>query len=393
MESHFKISILSLLLCFSIVSAETGMGLVVCTVGGYDKEGSIRRIDVSNSRVTLTTSAIGTGYCPRFSPDGNGFAYLTGNTVKVCDLNGQLTKSFAVAGGSVSNLSYTTKGIYVAGGGAVRLYNPATGFLISQVSQPNGWSGRGYVSQNGTVVTSTEDKGGGQWTVGIHNLSSGSGFFSNSGCSAGPSPNGALCTNNLWESGVEHRTMNILNTSNGSASTHLDIGVILGLGTNWSWNRQCWSGNSGSIIILPVGGWGNQFNNFCEPWIYNINTEEAIRLANRSNSGDFWQPYDYYSGKNPGSSAVTPAMNRPTADGIVIAPGPNRSMLIRAHFGNDAAQRKVMIYDARGTVIDRIAFVGRGAQEARWSGLGLQSGIYFIGTQGSSAQSKFMIVR
>jgi hypothetical protein len=92
--------------------------------------------------------------------------------------------------------------------------------------------------------------------------------------------------------------------------------TITGLSSSYFWNTQCWSGTSEDWLVLPIGK-TNTLDNPClnvcmEPWIFNIKTNKAIRLATRTS--DFWNPYDYYSGKIPGSTTAAIQLSPATLD-------------------------------------------------------------------------------
>lgn len=270
---------------------ETGMCLVVCA-NSFDAAGDIRRIDVSNDAVSNTSSSLGTGISPRFSPDGSQFACINGTTVTIANLDGSVIKTFNVA--ESGKLSYTSNGIYIGSSGEIRLYD-----LNGNKTWEKSFSycSGAFVAQNGSIGTGVAKKN--NWNVHIYYLSNGTtkSIDDEQGCSAVPSPDGAYFTQNQHG----HITMRI-RKSDGSIYMNLDLLSCTGMSPtngNWRWNRQGWSGNADNWIILPVGQAGSasseQLDNNSSPFIYNIATQQHLRLASRSS--DFWQPYDYYSGK------------------------------------------------------------------------------------------------
>src|SRR5512136_328172 len=108
---HLAGSFIILVLASSFAFAENGMCLVASkSGGGYSDytEGDIRRIDLQNGVVINTTAPLGYGCWPRFSPDGEKFAYMDANTVKICNINGGLIRSFTAS--DHGNISWTNFG-------------------------------------------------------------------------------------------------------------------------------------------------------------------------------------------------------------------------------------------------------------------------------------------
>lgn len=298
MSTRQRYSALSRLLALSLalsgltsIHAETGMCLVV-KCGSFDGSGDIIRIDLKDNQVINTSGKLGYGKYPRFSPDGTEFAYANGRTVYICELDGTVKKSFTAA--EEGKLTYTNDGIYIGSSGEIRLYD-LNGNKTWQKSFS--YCSGAQVARNGSIGTGVAKKN--NWNVHIYNLSTGetNSIDGEQGCSACPSPDGSRFTQNLHG----HTTMRI-RKADGTKERSLDIKSCTGLDPNngnWRWNRQTWSGNSNDWIILPCGQAGSssseQLDKNCSPWIYNLSTTQSIRLASRSS--DFWQPYDYYSGK------------------------------------------------------------------------------------------------
>jgi hypothetical protein len=298
--------------------AEDGMCLVVVS-GSYTGDytvGNIRRIDMRNNAVVNTTGNIGYGCFPRFSPDGQQFAFINGNTVTIANIDGGVVRSFNAGGNG--NLTWGNTGIWVCANGQFYKYAVADGHQILTKSFSH--CERGQVSRN-------EITGGGVWTQDWHPTiySFGKGTTIDvpkpapvngvqywvAGCSVCPNPSGTLLTNNLSSVGTPpnvviraHQYMRILDTL-GNEKLRINLQTITGLGNDRFWNEQTWSGNSDDWIVLPIGRTNDVSNpsltNSNEPWIYNLTTHEVHQLANRT--GDFWHPYDYYSGFCPGSAA------------------------------------------------------------------------------------------
>ena len=295
--------ILPVLCLFAIeLAAETGMCLVVTsTKGVYDFEGDIRRIDLKDGTVFKTSGKIGFGRSPRFAPDGNSFAYIKGSTVCISSLEGNVLKQFNVVTNSTgnTNISFTDKGIYVCAKGKFYLYD-LNGNKTWEKAFDHCRSG--YVSRNGKT-------GGGvdkisTWSMMIFDMATGAtkAVTDEQGCSVCPSPEGNLLTKNRGD----HTSMNVRDNK-GNVVRTLRVQEVTGkipkLG-NWGWNRQMWSGNSQDVIIIPVGQdtkWSGciQLNKNMSPWIYNLKENKGYQLAKRTS--DWWQPYDYYQGKIPGS--------------------------------------------------------------------------------------------
>ena len=296
--------------------AETGMGLVTVAPSGdqynVNIKGNIRRIDVTNNVVSTTTGNIGYGICPRFSPDGNQFAFINGNRVTIANLDGGVATTFTVAGEGY--LSWTNGGIWINAGGNLYKYS-LTG---QQLLVKSGFTccENAFVSKNEITAGGVCPDGpyGGEQPY-IYSLTRNTSLMvpkrhnndPHAGCSVCPNPTGTLLTNNLNEyvNGVHlmHQTMRIIDTL-AVEKYYLNLMTITGLSNNYYWNTQCWSGQSDEWLVLPIGR-TNTSDNPClnvsmEPWVYNITTHQAIRLATRTN--DFWNPYDYYSGKNPGNT-------------------------------------------------------------------------------------------
>lgn len=279
------------------IYAETGMCLVVCA-SEFEASGEIRRIDLKDDVVINTTGKIASGNCPRFAPDGNSFAYLLGSTVILANLDGTEIRRFDVDG--QWSISYTNKGIYVSNSvGKFSLYN-TSGQKIWEKTFPDCKAGA-RVSQNGALGGGTNDFG-----MVIYYMEEGSSnpIGDESGCSVWPSPNGTMLTKNK----PGHITMDIRN-ANGNILQTIHIQDIIGHDPRvgyWGFNSQTWSGNSNDVIVVPVGqddhwpeGSSVQLTQNCSPYIYNLATRKAYRLASRTT--DFWEPYDYYQGKTPGT--------------------------------------------------------------------------------------------
>ena len=317
------------LLAAAGIRAEDGMCLITVAASGgqynVNLKGNIRRIDMRNDSIVNTTGNIGYGFFARFSPDGNQFAFINGNTVTIANIDGGVVRTFSVAGEGY--LSWTNGGIWICTGGKLIKYSVTgtkllekTGFTCCE---------NAYVSQNELTAGGVCSNGpnGGEQPY-IYSLTRGTSLQvtkrapsnPHPGCSVCPNPSGTLLTNNLNEYPVMHHTMRILDTL-GIEKYYIVLKTITGLNDSWYWNTQNWSGNSDDWIVLPIGQ-TNTPDNPClnvnmEPWIYNIKTGKAKQLAHRTN--DFWNPYDYYSGKCPGS--VTPALqlSAATIDFIAVA--------------------------------------------------------------------------
>jgi hypothetical protein len=286
--------------------AEDGMCLVTCgtSFGGDYLVGNIRRIDMRNGQVVNTTGNLGYGTFPRFSPDGTKFAFINGNTVTIASIDGGVVKTFTVAGNG--NLSWTKSGIWICTNNQFYKYDLNGNFVLQKSFQ---YCERGVVSQN-------EVTGGGTWTAEwcpvIYSMGRGTSLRvpkrdpsqAVAGCSVCPNPSGTMITNNM--NNPAHRAMRIVDTL-AQEKYYLLLSTITGLGTDYYWLEQNWSGNSDQWIVLNIGKATSttnpQLDISKEPWIYNIVTHEVHRLATRTN--DFWQPFDYYSGYCPGSSAPT----------------------------------------------------------------------------------------
>jgi hypothetical protein len=311
------------------VCAEDGMCLItVATSGGQynvNLKGNIRRIDMRNDSIVNTTGNIGYGFFARFSPDGNQFAFINGSTVTIANIDGGVVRTFGVAGEGY--LSWTNGGIWICTGGKLIKYSVTgtkllekTGFTCCE---------NAYVSQNELTAGGVCSNGpnGGEQPY-IYSLTRGTSLQvakrapsnPHPGCSVCPNPSGTLLTNNLNEYPVMHHTMRILDTL-GIEKYYIVLKTITGLNDSWYWNTQDWSGNSDDWIVLPIGQ-TNTPDNPClnvnmEPWIYNIKTGKAKQLAHRTN--DFWNPYDYYSGKCPGSTNPALQLSAAAIDFIAVA--------------------------------------------------------------------------
>ena len=303
-----------------LCSAESGMCLVSGhTGGGYNDftSGEIRRIDLINNVPQAPTAPLGTGCFPRFSPNGEEFAYINGSTVRIVTLNGGLVRSFASEIGcdfsQTGDISWTNSGIWVGGAGVIVKYD-TLGKLIKRYSE--GVYSRNHVSQNEITGAGVDV---GIWSPVIYNMRRNTWVVGRkpaggdlAGCSACPSPDGTKLTNNLAPNSVDgtpvdgHRSMRILDTL-GNMLLYLRLENITQFtDLKYRCNTQCWSGNSNDWIVLPVGegdGWDPNFN--LSPCIYNITTHEKFCLKDNSGTNIFWQPYDYYSGKTPGGTSVS----------------------------------------------------------------------------------------
>jgi len=168
---------LSFFLASGSINAETGNVPCVCAVDGgnynsMDSYGNIRRIDLVNNSVTATSGPIAHGYCPRFAPDGNSFAYLTGTTVVICDPNGTTINQFDV--GVIGNISFTNNGIYIGTDGKIMGFDlNGNKFYDKSFS----YCGSAYVSQNCAVAVGGADYGGAPSRIVRYDLNSGA-FYS-----------------------------------------------------------------------------------------------------------------------------------------------------------------------------------------------------------------------
>jgi len=302
------------------IAAESGMCLVAGHTGGSYVDynaGEIRRIDLINNVPQTPTAPLGTGCFPRFAPGGDEFAYISGSTVKIVTLNGGAIRNFTSEitcdNSQVGNISWTDGGIWIGGSGVIVKYD-TLGALIKRYT--GNVQERNYVSRNeitGAGVN-TDD-----WSPYIYNMRRNTYAIgaipaggTQGGCSACPSPDGTMLTNNLTQNSVDgtavdgHRSMRILDTL-GHMLQYLRLENITQFtDLKYRCNTQCWSSNSNDWIVLPVGeGHSWDPDNNLSPCIYNINTREKFCLKDNSGTNIYWQPYDYYSGKTPGGASVS----------------------------------------------------------------------------------------
>jgi hypothetical protein len=287
------------------------MCLVVCTDSGVDADGEIRRIDFKDNAVRGVSEKLGYGNYPRFSPTGTAFAYISGTTATICELDGTIKNSFPVA--EAGKLSYTLDGIYIGGvsnsssatkQGKIYLYDTAG---AKKWEKTFDYCGGAFVSQNGKTATSVVRAAGSDGAtsprVAIADVQSGASILcgDEQGCSACPSPDGTMLTQNIGGA-FDHCHLEMrIRRADGSRYLYYYLKDITGLDLlqHWCWNTQKWSGNSQQWIMLPVGQTNrtsgcSQLDLNCSPWIYNIVTGEVYQLAERT--GDFWMPCDYFSG-------------------------------------------------------------------------------------------------
>jgi hypothetical protein len=320
------LTLLSMFLAWMEPSAQTGMCLVVDQgQKGYFLEGGIRRIDMKDGQIVFTSGVlVSNGLCPRFSPDGSGFAFTRGaNTFVVCDVNGQQRGSFSCDG---KYLSWTNSGIWIhpAGTGKWVLHDPQTGAQVRTVDIDGLESHAAYVAQNETAIgmhyKTTDGNSAGAILLDEANRIVPFG----PGCSVGASPDGTLFTNNLWETGIEHQSMKIWKRD-GSEYLYLKLWEIIDFPQDgYSWNDQTWSGNSNDHIILPAGKKGaDQYQQYGStvPWIYNIRTGESFCFHADKEADVFWFPYDYYDGKIAEMEDPAATVLRLEPGSVILGPG------------------------------------------------------------------------
>lgn len=341
--------------------AETGMCLVVDQgQKGYGIAGKIYRIDLENDSIVNTTPALAAkGFFPRFSPDGEMFAYISQNKdeVVVCKIDGTELRRFAADG---VNVSWTNGGIWVHREKTALFvkHDAVTGAVLRTVNVGTSDVGWGFVSQNEATIGMRLMNGAEGWGVGIVKLDQNEqiSWFS-SGCSVGPSPDGSMVTNNLWESGMEHQTMKVW-SRDGVELHYYKLWEILGYPRDgYSWNDQCWSGNSNDIIILPAGKRGpDKFQQYGStvPWIYNIRTSQAICLHANKDANVFWFPYDYYSGKIPVRESPRATAIQIEPENVYVAPRGTQtfSAVMLDQYGNPLQEQPAFQWaiDGGGTV-------------------------------------------
>lgn len=299
--------------------------------GGYADyiEGEIRRIDIVDNVVQTPTASLGTGCWPRFAPSGDQFAYMDGNTVRICNANGGAIRSFSSE--NSGNISWTTSGIWVGGNGRITKYDTLGTYLrryTTNVVQRN------YVSQNEWTGSGVSE---GDWHPVIYNMrrnasvnpSAPAGAWT-AGCSACPSPNGLMVTNNLVENTIQpsnpaevHRSMRILDTL-GNMLHYIRLeNATKFTASGYRWDTQCWSSNSNEWIVIPVGQGNYVADQNVSACVYNISTQQKFCLKDNTGTSNYWQPYDYFSGKTPGTAPVvqvTPATLNFAADSGGAAP-------------------------------------------------------------------------
>ena len=279
--------------------------------GGYSDyiEGEIRRIDLQSGVVIKTTASLGTGCWPRFSPDGTQFAYMDGNTVKICTIDGGAVGQFASE--NKGNISWTNSGIWVSGNSRITKYD-LNGSVLTRYT--SGVVNRNYVSHNEVTGSGVAES---DWHPVIYNMKRGTVVLPRMppgawavGCSACPSPDGTKITNNLVDNTIDpqnpssiHRSMRILDTL-GNMLLYLRLENITKFNEGYRWDTQCWSSNSNDWIVIPVGQGGSVADQNISACIYNITTKEKYCLKDNSNTNSYWQPFDYYSGKLPGTSPM-----------------------------------------------------------------------------------------
>lgn len=321
------------------VNAQTGMCLVIDQGrSGYFASGKLYRIDMENGSIRTTTGALAiNAFCPRFSPDGNKFAYTSnGNHVYVCDLDGNVLHDFDARGGF---LSWTTGGIWTHPNykktGVFYKYDAVTGKQIKKYSF-NLPSYTAFVSQNETAIGSFYRELSNETGAILLDDNNKLVHFGE-GCSCCPSPNGQMFTNNLHN----HQTMKVWNR-NRKELHYLKMWEILPYPRDGhSWNAQSFSGNSNKHIIIPCGKKGphelQQYGSTV-PWVYNLESGEAFCFHTNPNADVFWFPYDYYHGK-------IPTGEEPRAARIIITPT-SATVLI-----NDSVQFAGIVEDRNGRAL------------------------------------------
>lgn len=325
-------ALMSLLAAVAVLSAETGMCLVVDQGRkGYDLPGAVYRIDMENDRIVNTTGSLAdNAFGPRFSPDGDGFAYTrNGDMVYVCDIDGRVSNSFPCDG---KWLSWTRSGIWIHknSSGKFVLHDIQTGEEERSVAIPDLDAFAAFVSQNETAIGMHFKEDGNR--AGAILLDENNRIVKfGPGCSVGPSPDGSLFTNNLWEKGKEHQTMKVWRRD-GTRYGHYGIFDILDWsGGAYSWNRQGWSGNSNEFILIPAGKRGSdryQQYGSTVPWVYNVVTDRAYCFHEDIDADVFWFPTDYFSGS-------IPVLRPPRATSIALTPSsaylaPGQSLTFQA---------------------------------------------------------------
>ena len=302
------------------VNAQTGMCLVIDQGrSGYWASGKLYRIDMHDGSIRTTTGALAeNAFCPRFSPDGNRFAFTrNGNHVYICDLDGNVLHDFDARGGF---LSWTTGGIWThpnyKNTGDFYKYDPVTGKQIRKYSF-NVPSYTAYVSQNETAIGTFYRENSNETGAILLDDNNKLVHFG-PGCSCCPSPNGQMFTNNLHN----HQTMKVWNR-NRKELYYLRMWEILPYPRNgYSWNAQSFSSNSNKHIIIPCGKKGphelQQYGSTV-PWVYNLESGEAFCFHTNPNADVFWFPYDYYDGKVPGSEETRAAWIKITPERATVS--------------------------------------------------------------------------
>jgi len=303
--------------------AETGMCLVVCfpaRPGAEDFiDGDIRRIDMVNNVPRTPTAAIGFGCFPRFSPDGDRFAYIHKDTVKIASINGNIVRWWRASAYPDSNnhLSWTNTGLYIGAYGRFIKFDTLGVKLWEKRFPDCNW---GFVSRNDSM-------GGGVHLCCyplIYNMMAGTttnAVVDKGGCSACPSPSGHMLSNNLW-SPDPHRNWRVLDKL-GNELYYFTLGPSLGLDDTYHSNVLTWSGNGENWMVMPVGqdNGESQMTKNTSPWIFNVITHEKYEFSHRTT--DHWQPHDYYSGKVPPSSSAELQLSSPALDFTADSGGPN----------------------------------------------------------------------
>ena len=320
------IAMVCLILLLSVpffLLAETGMCLIT-TGGGFWGTANVVRIDVVDNVIKTPSNSLGYGTAARFSPDGQQICFFKngGNTIAIATINGQELRTFSCIGfggspGGWAKLTWTTaNAIWVGADAQIVKYDTLGAKLMTYALGANEY--RGMVSRAENTAASTYING--VYKPVLYQLN-GANFttiwpnISGDGCSLCPSPNGLLITNNLLNSPTgngTHRTMRILNRD-GSLNRYLNIQDITPFSaSDYHIDGQCWSGNSNDWIVIPAGQGSSDVQNNCSPCVYNITTAQKFCFKDNTNTGSFWNPWDYFSGWAPNST--TPVLQlSPTA--------------------------------------------------------------------------------